>query len=309
MMNRKRLTKILLVGLILCFCFNIEKASGKKSIRIMTFNIWDPADVPFWKKHADGYPVDRVVKYLTEDKADILLLQEVSLESQPEDQAYEQIKEQLSKKGYKYSAFYRPDYSSGRGLVGYVPGMKNSGYPLAILSKYPIEETFARQKANDVTMAKGVLGVKLNLDDKPLFIFTTHLSIGSKQTDGEIEQVLLPFVEDSGTDCRIIVGGDFNSPPAAEYPNKSVKIGNYTYSAQTTQYLLDAGFNDSWYVISASKDIGKGASCPGQDDFIKRVDQVYFRGSIVPQNAFVKWNLWENIGLVDHVGVIVDFKL
>lgn len=278
-------------------------------VRVLTFNIWDPNDVPFWEKHAGGYPVDKVVDYLTEDKADILLLQEVSLENPPHPQAFKDISAELNKKGYRYTAFYKPDYSMGGGIVGYVTGMKNSGYPLAIFSKFPIIETYARQAANGKIMSKGVLAVKVRIKNKDVYILNTHLSIGDSQTNDEVSKVALPFANQLTGDGLVIFGGDWNSPPASEFPNSSIKIGNYSYSSTTTQFLLDDGFKDAWNEVAKTKHIGQGATCPGQEDYIKRVDQVYYRGKgMKPVNAFVKPNLWEYINLKDHLGVVVDFK-
>lgn len=281
-----------------------------QNLRVLTFNIWDPNDVPFWNKHTGGYPVDKVVDYITEDKADILLLQEVSLENPPHKQALGEIKERLSKCGYIYTAFYKPDYSSGKGTIGYVEGMNNSGYPLAIFSKYPIEETYARQKLNNKTMAKGVLAVKLRVEGQELFVLNTHLSIGARETDEEVAKVALPFANELVGEGAVIFGGDWNSPPAAEFPNSSLKIGNYTYSSATTQMLLDAGYRDAWFELSEIEHIGRGITCPGQDDYIKRVDQIYYRGNeLKPVGAFVKDNPWKYIGLEDHIGLVVDFQI
>ena len=301
---------VYLITLILTFNLIGEENVFAQKLLVLSFNIWDPNDVPFWEKHANGFPVDKVVNYLTEDKADILLLQEVCLENPPHKQALDEIKTKLGKDGYIYTAFYKPDYSTGRGSIGYVPGTKNSGYPLAIFSKYPILETYARQADQGKIMSKGVLAVKLNINNKDLYVFNTHLGIGVPGTNEEVNKVALPFVNQLANDELIIFGGDWNSPPATDFPDSSLKIGNYTYSTATTQFLLNDGFKDAWSELAKTKDIGNGVTCPGQNDYIKRVDQIYYRGKgLKTVNAFVKNNLWEYINLKDHIGVVVDFEL
>lgn len=291
--------------LLLFVLLGMGRAIGQENLRVLTFNIWDPADIPFWEKHANGYPVDQLIHYLTEDNADILLLQEVSLEKPPHQQSYQSIKKQLSSKGYLYSAFYKPN-----GTTGYAPNSDNSGYPLAVFSRFPIEETFATQVTKEKKMSKGVLGIKIRVKAKSLYIFNTHLSIGNESTDDEISKVALPFINKVTRDDMVIFAGDFNSPPASEYPNSSKRIGDYTYSSQTTQLLLDAHFNDAWAILPKGNKKGNGISCPGQDDYIKRVDQIYFRGKgLKPTLAFAKHNLWDTINLVDHNGVVVHFVL
>ncbi|GGW45825.1 endonuclease/exonuclease/phosphatase family protein [Arenibacter certesii] len=291
---------------ILIFLFGITSiVFSQENLRILTFNIWDPADIPFWEKHANGYPVDKLVTYVTEDNADVLLFQEVTLEKPPHHQSYNSIKNKLFKKGYIYSAFYKPN-----GTTGYVPNSTNSGYPLAIFSKFPIEETFTTQQTTEKRMGKGLLGIKIRVNDKPLFIFNTHLNIGNHTTDEEISRVALPFIKKVTVNDMVIFAGDFNSPPAAEFPNSSKKIDDYTYSSQTTQFLIDAKFNDAWVFLPNNNKKGNGVTCPGQDDYIKRVDQVYFKGNgLKPTYAFAKRNLWESINLLDHNGVVVDFVI
>jgi len=280
-----------------------------QNLRVLTFNIWDPGDHPWWKKRG-GYPVEAVVDYLTEDNADILLLQEVTLESGLEEQVYARIKQQLEDKGYGYSAFYRPDYSKGIGTVGYIPGMRGSGYPLAILSKLPIQETYALQSMNGKTMSKGVLGVKIRFNNESLYVFNTHLSIGSPFTDEEVSKVALPFVNSIVGDSPVIFAGDWNSPSATDFPDSGKTIGQYYYSSKTDQPLLDGGFMDVYPIAVKDQDVFKDATYPGGDDFIKRIDRIYQRStSFTPVKAWVKENPWEYMDLSDHLGVVVEFKI
>ena len=301
-------TKYFVIAFLAVFIQSITSCAQQK-ISVLTFNIWDPNDEPFWKKYGD-FPVDDIVTYLSENKADILLLQEVSLENGQKNQTYQQIKTKLEKKGYIYSAFYRPNYKTGKGDIGYYDGMKNSGYPLAILSKYPILETFANQYNNKVKMSKGVLGIKISFNKQPLYIFNTHFTIGAKDTDAEMEKVTMPFINNIAGNSSVIFGGDFNSPPATDYPNSEQTIGKYVYSSTTDQFLLDDGFVDVYPIAVKERNVVKDATCPGQDDYMKRVDRVYFRNTdLYPIKAFVKSNPWEYVNLVDHRGVYVEFKI
>ncbi|MCT4586903.1 MAG: endonuclease/exonuclease/phosphatase family protein [Carboxylicivirga sp.] len=294
---------LLLAGSALCY--NVKG----QNLRVLTFNIWDPGDYSWWEKRG-SYPVDAVVDYLTEDNADVLILQEVTLESGQEEQVYARIKRQLEEKGYQYTAFYRPDYSKGVGRVGYISGMSGSGYPLVILSKLPIQETYAVQTMDGKTMSKGVLGVKVLFNNESLYVFNTHLSIGSPFTDEEVSKVALPFVNSVVADSPVIFAGDWNSPSAFDFPDSAKTIGQYHYSSKTTQPLLDSGFVDVYPIAVQKRDIQKDATCPGQDDYIKRVDRIYSRNTnLRPVKAWVKENPWEYIDLVDHLGVVVEFEV
>lgn len=292
------------ISILFCFSFT---AVGQNKLRVLTYNIWDPSDISFWEKHNNGspYPTDNVIEYLTEDNADVLLLQEVTLEAPPHNQTYQALREKLIKKGYKYTAFYMPSKS-----VGYVPNSKNSGYPLAIFSKFPVEETFSIQKSNGKVMSKGVLGIRININNIPIYVFNTHLSIGDHDTDDEISKVALPYVNNVSQQFNVIFAGDFNSPPATDFPNTSHTIGNYNYSSKTTQFILDSQFQDAWFELSNTQKRGGDATYPETDAYISRIDHVYYRGdNLKPTFAFTKYNLWKDMNLSDHKGVVVDFVL
>jgi endonuclease/exonuclease/phosphatase family metal-dependent hydrolase len=299
--------RIFILGLAILFCTQV---SGQQNLKVLTFNIWDPNDIPFWEK-CGGFPVDSIVNYLSEDHADILLLQEVSLENNQKNQTYNRLKAALEAKGYYYSAYYRPNYTTGQGDVGYYDGMSNSGYPLAILSKYPILETFAGQSNDKVIMSKGVLGIKIRFNEKPLYIFNTHLTIGAKGTNAEISKVALPFINRITGDSAVIFGGDFNAPSAFDFPNSEMTFGKYTYSSETDQFLWDDEFTDAYAKARKNgRDIVADATCPGQDDYIKRVDRIYTRNTkLKPVNALVKHNPWAYCNKVDHLAVFIEFQL
>jgi len=298
-----------LIVFLLAIILQIQSSFAQSKLSVLSFNIWDPGDIPFWKKYGD-YPVNAIVNYLSEDNADILLLQEVSLENGQKNQVYHQLKKQLEKKGYKYAAFYRPNYSTGKGDVGYYDGMQNSGYPLAILSKYPILETFANQTNSNVIMSKGVLGVKVLFNKSPLYIFNTHFSIGNISTDAEMEKVAIPFVNTIAGNNPVIFGGDWNCPSATDTPNSAQTIGKYHYTSTTDQFLLDDGFVDAYPIAVNERDLVKDATCSGQEDIIKRVDRIYLRNTnLIPVKAWVKENPWEYIKLNDHKGVFIEFKV
>lgn len=287
-------------------CFS---CNSQEKLSILSFNIWDPNDVSFWEKYG-GYPIDSIINYISEDNADILLLQEVSLENNTKEQSYYKIKEQLKKKGYLYSAFYRPNYSTGKGDIGYYKGMQNSGYPMAILSKFPILETFANQSNKDIKMGKGILGIKILFNGEPLYIFNTHFGIGQKTTDAEMEKVAIPFINKVAGSSPVIFGGDFNSPSAIDFPNSEKTIGKYHYSSKTDQYLLDEKFIDVYLLAIKERNTKKDATYFSNNDYLKRIDRIYSRNTkLVPVKAFVKPNPWEYIKLKDHKGVFVEFNL
>ena len=274
---------------------------------VTTFNIWDPGDKEYWDERG-GYPVDRVVEYITEDSADIILLQEVTLEKDV-NQSYLGIKRQVEKLGYIYSAFYRPNWSTGIGVVGYVRGMDSSGYPLAIFSKYPIMETMARQTLNGMKMAKGVLSIRIDLDGSDFFIFNTHFTIGYPDSFNEMKKVVLPFVNSVAGGSPTLIGGDWNCPSAIDFPDKKMNVGKYTYSTKTDKLLLDAGFTDAYRSVHPENNFPDDATYPGEkEEFLKRIDRIYLRNTnIKPVKVFIKENIWEPYGLSDHRAVVFVF--
>lgn len=306
-MKLKFFIATMLVASILSCSHNVNKI---EKIKILSFNIWDPNDVSFWEKHSGCYPVDKVVKYITEDNCDVLLLQEVSLENNTRNQSYLKIKSALKEKGYHYSNFYKPNYSTGSGQIGYYPGMQNSGYPLALFSKFPIQETYAVQKKNDKVMHKGILGVKIKVEDKELFLFNTHLGIGEPHQSEAVSKVVTPYINEVTENSAVIIAGDWNSPPEYEYPNFTTTIGKYTYSSNTTKSLIDAGFKEVYQEIKGRKNSPNSLTYPCSDSCLSRLDRFYIR-NIQPKKMSlkVKPNLWEDIKLSDHRGVVFECEL
>jgi len=308
MENNKIYLKYALFLLLIILSFSQLTVSQTK-LKLLTFNIWDPGDKVYWDK-LGGYPVDSLIKYLTEDDADMIMLQEVTLEAGIKNQVYARVKKRLEAKGYLYSAFYRPDYSKGAGIVGYIQGMENSGYPLAIFSKFPVCETFAVQTMNKKTMHKGVLGLRIQFNNKTLYVFNTHLGIGSPHTDEEVDRVVIPFVNRVAGNDAVIIIGDWNCPSAMDYPKADKEIGKYRYSASPDKFILDDGFVDAYRIMNKDINLLKDATYPEDVDFMQRIDRVYIRNTdLVPVKTKVKKNFWKQYDLSDHRGVFIEFDL
>lgn len=283
------------------------KVNENQSLKVLSFNIWDPGDEKFWQDRGGAYPCEKLLKYITEDNCDILLLQEVTLENNGP-QSYSKLQALLEKYGYIYSSFYRPDYSTGMGRVGYVEGMKSSGYPLAIFSKIPILETFAIQKFNNKKMHKGVLGVKLRFNKQNLFVFNTHLGIGEPHQSEAVSKVLTPFVNQLIEDTPALIAGDWNSPPEFEYPDFTETIGKYTYSSNTTKSLIESGFVDSYTLAKNVKGSEKDVTYPSKHKCLTRIDRFYIKNlNPISVDYKVKKNLWDYLKLSDHKGVVVEY--
>lgn len=180
---------------------------------------------------------DALIRGIENLQPDVVFLQETTvLPDQKYDQTYDIMK------GIGLSALAFTPYSNEKEYES--PRLGGIG----ILSRFPLR--FVQNRKLPAGMidpygARSALGCVIELDEKEIFLATTHLSYrkDEKELRGFQTKELLKFISMYGVE-RIIFGGDFNATPEepaikeilATY-KESVKTGN-TYEDRRIDYLF-----------------------------------------------------------------------
>lgn len=203
--------------------------------------------------------------------------------------------------------YYNVDKTCGKYIIGV-----NSG--LAIFSKYPIEEKmfhqYTKEKGVENFAKKGILGLKLKLDDDDLFVFTTHLQTGlgaepcickcfdnNKLSSDDLKKIqvqeavnkIKEFTKNDNSPS-IIFTGDFNTPSV-----------NDLY--QIESHLLNSiDLEDIFNKQKSPLD----TTVIGKPD--RRIDYIWT--NILGSNDIVTTKFGNIVGYItDHYGVIGELSL
>lgn len=170
---------------------NNYSSSKNKNIKIISYNI---NYLPWTNKNLDE--VEKIIS-----KYDIVCLQELFTNLS---QNNKQWLEHLSKK-YKYNVIYNPKVS--------FPKVISSG--LAILTKYKINEhnfyLYKNSKNIDRYSNKGILSANIQVNDKRLNIYNTHMQAYYNKR----YYILYPQIKELKAEVKnnFILTGDFNVNP------------------------------------------------------------------------------------------------
>ncbi len=163
---------------------------------------------------------------------------------------------------------------------------KEEGYPLGLISKYPISNV---RKVTE-GMRHGILYGKI-LDYH--FVVTHLVSYTYQQRIKEIDNVLLKFVDSLPKDEKIIMMGDFNnmSPEDKQFydnnPNKIQLLvnsernnpGNSSLNAGKIDYtvihkVLNAGFYDTYKIFNKHYDKSAPTKMKNHNNYT-RIDYIW----------------------------------
>lgn len=261
-----------------------------KPVSLLTLNcyVFPPLISYFGSSHGhEKERVDKLAQALLkmENKPDILTCQEL-WSNQKKDQLYTQIKEE-------YPYFFEDRHLS----------MLSIGSGLAIYSKYRIERAeihrFNHWKGlHEFFANKGFIIAKIRVDDKPIYVVTTHLQGGDSKhvylspyshlsTEEiraeqlkQINEDVKKFIETDqpGTQMQnhtVILSGDLNMYPIeAEYENINKAFPTVRNLAKKTQKIAGTSFNEKGEVKPKMLDhilcIGKPVK--GSSKIIKDID-------------------------------------
>jgi len=210
--------KIILILGVLILSQTTLVASDSLKIRVMTYNIHH-CNPPAQKGVIDTNGIAEViVKY----KADIVLLQEVDVNTQRSGTG-NQAQILARKSNLPYYHFYKAiDFSGG-------------DYGVAILSRFPLNDSFQFMLSNKILSEQRVLGgttAQLPGDIR-LIIATTHLDLveGNRVKQAYQLDSLL-----TGKSYPVILGGDFNATPESEEIRSL--FSSFTAPTGTLQYTF-----------------------------------------------------------------------
>ena len=176
-----------------------------ETITVISANLWH--DFPLYRRLEER--LETFANLAEEEKADILLLQEVA---RKEDMHVDEWLSQRLGMSYVYSR------ANGHGAIGFEEG-------LAILSRFPIKEPQLRQLSNPTNpfVRRVVLGADVETPCGVIRAYSVHLGIGSK--DNQNQQNLLRQIVDEIAHLQpTVVGGDFNASEASPQI-KQIKAG------------------------------------------------------------------------------------
>ena len=197
---------------------------------------------------------------------------------------------------------------------------KEEGYPLGLLSKYPISNV---KKIKD-GMRHGILYGKI-LDYN--FIITHLVSYTYQQRIKEVDSVVLQLVNEIPKNEKIIMMGDFNnmSPEDKQYydnnpekikalvnseknnpGNTYLKNGKIDYT--TIQKVLDAGFYDTYKIFNKHYDKSAPTKMKNHNNYT-RIDYIWVNKNARPDCVdmfIVKDNLTDYMS--DHYPTLLILK-
>jgi endonuclease/exonuclease/phosphatase family metal-dependent hydrolase len=158
-------------------------------IKVLSYNIHKGRS--FFLRHRTWDALDKLVHKV---EPDIIFFQEFLSEPQAE-----KLLEKFADKLW-------PHYSFGRNAT-----MGDYHYGNAILSKYPIIETYSSDISTNKREKRGLLYGKISIKkNKDLFLFCTHLDLtskGRKSQINKIHKITSSIVKKSD---HILIAGDFN---------------------------------------------------------------------------------------------------
>jgi endonuclease/exonuclease/phosphatase family metal-dependent hydrolase len=186
---------ILSVGVSSARLLTAVPASGKKTLRVMTYNIH--VGVGMDKK----LDLERIAKVIDSEHPDLVGLQEVD-RGVKRTELRDEILELAKLTCMDYAFAHNLDYQGGQ-------------YGVAILSRLLIKKIDHRKYENRrEAERRGMIRVEIKLDNKLINFATTHLDY--QYEDGRIFEAeqMLGFLE--GVKGPLIVVGDFNDEPTGD---------------------------------------------------------------------------------------------
>jgi len=185
-------------------------SAGKKSLRVMTYNIH--VGVGMDKK----LDLQRIAEVINAEHPDLVGLQEVD-RGVKRTEGKDEIAELATLTGMNYAFAHNLDYQGGQ-------------YGVAILSRFPIKQIDHRKYENRrEAERRGMIRVEIEFAGRTINFVTTHLDY--QFDDGRVFETeqMLKFLE--AIKGPLIVVGDFNDEP----------VGN-------AYKLMRTGFEDAWSV-------------------------------------------------------------
>lgn len=326
----KKIVIINSLCLLVCSSFvdsyaaNRNSSTDKKTVRVLTLNtglmsvFFGTISIGLKNNKERAKLLGETIKDMGVLQPDVIAFQEAFDRKRLLSEFYGQLKN-----------IYPYTYFDSR-LAAYLGGV-DSG--LAIFSKYPITKKMIKDydcwAGVEALARKGIMGVKINVDGCPFYLFNTHLQAGvdrqwyirafglrprscegkspGKLSSSEIVQIELrqakreieKFVETKdyfNLTAPILLVGDLNISRIRDEEDYEVLL-------ETFPAVLDTYYNGSQKVKSSSWDKGKVA-----DSQTDRVDYALLLNPIPGIDA--QSNIIKNFtaDMTDHLGVLVELS-
>ncbi|CAG7643679.1 hypothetical protein PAESOLCIP111_04525 [Paenibacillus solanacearum] len=167
-------------------------------VRIMSFNIHHGAD------SGDTYDLEKTADAIRQSGAEVIGLQEVD--------RYYSTRSNLEDTVARLADMLGMHYAYGPNLdrAPQQPGLPNSQYGTAVLSKYPIVEQRNYALTSYGQEQRGLLETRIDMDGVPVYFYSTHLGLDAVQQQTQTDEILAIAGEKDGP---VIIVGDFNARP------------------------------------------------------------------------------------------------
>lgn len=196
----------------LCFCLGTivmasffstrVVAQQERNLKVMAYNIHH-ANPPSKPNFID---MEAIAKVIMASDPDLVALQEVDVNSRRSGIDLNQAKELARLTGLNYYFKQSIPFQGG-------------GYGNAILSKFPIEDSFFLQLSAEVgTEPRAILGVQITLPgNKKIKFASTHLDFSSATNSAQQAKEVTAYFEKES--IPVIIAGDFNAVIGSEAIN------------------------------------------------------------------------------------------
>ena len=195
-----------------------------KSLTVMTYNIFGASG---------NANLDSLAVVINGAKPDFVFLQEVDSCTPRSGRNIHQAKELAKKTGMKYC--YQVAWDRGKDVADiHDENDRGGGFGDAVLSRYEFVDSVKRVIGPDPSVGgqnRAVVFIKVNIDDTPLWVGTTHLD-HVKDEKSRIYQAnaIKPIVE--SLDAPFILGGDFNAEPGTQTIEIMSKYTTFAYRSE-----------------------------------------------------------------------------
>lgn len=233
-------------------------------IKVLSYNIHKGRS--FFLRHRTWGALDKLVHQV---EPDIIFLQEFLCEPQAE-----KLLEKFADKLW-------PHYSFGQNAT-----MGDYHYGNAILSRYPIIETYSTDISTNPREKRGILYGKINIKHKDIFLFCSHLDLTYKGRKKQVAKIQKLTSEITKRSDSVILAGDFNDWDERIHPEITSKL-----------HLKEASLHINKNLAPTSPSIYPKFS----------LDRIYFK-NVEAISCEVLTN--KNLKILsDHLPIVFEFKI
>ncbi|CAG7625068.1 endonuclease/exonuclease/phosphatase family protein [Paenibacillus allorhizosphaerae] len=205
--------------------FTGEKTDLDMPLKVMSFNIHHGADSD------ENYDLEKTADVIRQSGAEVIGLQEVDRYYSSRSNLEDTIGRLAEMLGMHYA------YGANLDRAPQQPGLPNSQYGTAVLSKYPILEQRNYALTSYGQEQRGLLETRIDMNAIPLYFYSTHLGLDAVQQQTQTDEILAIAGEKDGP--KIIVG-DFNARPYSPDMRRIAAAFQEPFASQPNAYTIDS---------------------------------------------------------------------